>query len=207
MCFYWSVELKTRTQKTHMSNLSQAVRFSLTLPLWTIYILQWTRQTCGLKKLTGKMEMMLQRNEWISLIGCRTFQRYVFMLSTRFVRTSGIVCHKIWSHFLFALHLEAYLALGLWWTCLWYDYFFVMLETEESISEGAVFKSSFRESVSENFLHIFCWIHSGTVSKFLKRLWTMNLYRHHNLGKFCRHINSLQFANHFCNLLGYPLLN
>ena len=80
MCFYWSVELKTRTQKTHMSILSQAVRFSLTLPLWTIYILQWTRQTCGLKKLTGKMEMMLQRNEWISLIGCRTFQRYVFFL-------------------------------------------------------------------------------------------------------------------------------
>ena len=80
MCFYWTVELKTRTQKTHMSNLSQAVRFSLTLPLWTIYILQWTRQTCDLKKLTGKMEMMLQRNEWISLIGCRTFQRYVFFL-------------------------------------------------------------------------------------------------------------------------------
>ena len=143
MCFYWSVELKTRTQKTHMSKLSQAVRFSLTLPLWTIYILQWTRQTCGLKKLTGKMEMMLQRNEWISLIGCRTFQRYVFMLSTRFVRTSGIVCHKIWSHFLFAQHLEAYLPLGLWWTCLWYDYFFVMLETEESISEGSSFQEQF----------------------------------------------------------------
>ena len=31
-------------------------------------------------------------------------------------------------------------------------------------------------------------------------------YRHHNLGKFCQHINSLQFANHFCNLLGYSLL-
>ena len=45
---------------------------------------------------------------------------YVFMLSTRFVRTSGNgLCHKTWSHFLFAQHLEA-----LWWTCLRYDSFF-----------------------------------------------------------------------------------
>ena len=43
--------------------------------------------------------------------------------------------HKTWSHFLFAQHLEAYVMLGLWWTCLRYDIFFLMLETEESISE------------------------------------------------------------------------
>ena len=56
---------------------------------------------------------------------------YVFMLSTRFVRTSGNgLCHKTWSHFLFAQHLEA-----LWWTCLRYDIFFLMLETEELISK------------------------------------------------------------------------
>ena len=35
----------------------------------------------------------------------------------------------------FAQHLEAYLMLGLWLTCLRYDDFFLMLETEESISE------------------------------------------------------------------------
>ena len=43
--------------------------------------------------------------------------------------------HKTWSHFLFAQHLEAYVMLGLWWTCLRYDIFFLMVETEESISE------------------------------------------------------------------------
>ena len=43
--------------------------------------------------------------------------------------------HKTWSHFLFAQHLEAYLLLGLLWTCLRYDIFFLKLETEESISE------------------------------------------------------------------------
>ena len=43
--------------------------------------------------------------------------------------------HKTWSHFLFAQHLEAYVMLGLRWTCLRYDIFFLMVETEESISE------------------------------------------------------------------------
>ena len=45
---------------------------------------------CGANKLTGKLEVVLKRDEWISLFGRRTFkQRYVFMLSTRFVRASG----------------------------------------------------------------------------------------------------------------------
>ena len=43
--------------------------------------------------------------------------------------------HKTWSHFLFAQHLEAHLMLGLWWACLRYDNFSLMLKTEESISE------------------------------------------------------------------------
>ena len=46
-------------------------------------------QMCGANKLTGKMELVLQLNEWTSLPSHGTFQRYVFMLSTRFVRTSG----------------------------------------------------------------------------------------------------------------------
>ena len=91
---------------------------------------------CGAKKLTGKMVLILLREEWISLFGHGTFQRFVFMLSTRFVRTlrNGF-SHKTWSHFLIAQNLEAYLMLGLRWTCLWYDNFFLQLETEESISE------------------------------------------------------------------------
>ena len=69
---------------------------------------------CGANKLTGKTEVVLQRDELISLFGCLTFQRYVFMLSTRFAPTSGNgLSHKTWSHFLFAQHLEAYFFLGL----------------------------------------------------------------------------------------------
>ena len=41
-------------------------------------------------------------------------QRYVFVLSTRFVRTSGnSLSQKTLSHFLFAQHLEANLLLWL----------------------------------------------------------------------------------------------
>ena len=46
-------------------------------------------QMCGTNKLTGKMELVLLRDKWIPLFGYGTFQRYVFMLSTRFVWTSG----------------------------------------------------------------------------------------------------------------------
>ena len=41
---------------------------------------------CGANKLTGEVELVLLRNEWISLFSYGTFQRYVFMFSTR---TSG----------------------------------------------------------------------------------------------------------------------
>ena len=83
------------------------------------------------------MEVVPQRDEWISLFGCRTFQRYVFMLSNWFARTSGNgLSHQTWSHFLFAQHHEAYKY------CSGYGkhardtiIFFLMLETEESISE------------------------------------------------------------------------
>ena len=75
-------------------------------------------------RLTGKIELVLLQNEWISLFSHGTFQRYVFMLFTRFVWTSGNgLSHKTWSHLLFAQHLEAYVLIGLWWTCLRYDIF------------------------------------------------------------------------------------
>ena len=81
---------------------------------------------CVGNKLTGKMEVVLLRKEWISLFSHGTFQHYVFMLSTRFVRTSGNgLSHKTWSHFLFAQHLEAHLLLGLWWISLRCDNFFL----------------------------------------------------------------------------------
>ena len=67
-------------------------------------------QICGTHKLTGKIVLVLQREVGVSLFGHDTFQRYVFMLSTRFVRISGNgLSHKTRSHFLFAQHLEAYL--------------------------------------------------------------------------------------------------
>ena len=81
-------------------------------------------QMCSANKVTGKMVSVQLREEWISLFGHGTYQRYIFTLSTRFVRTSGNGgSHKTWSHFLFAQHLEAYLLLRLWWTCSRYNYF------------------------------------------------------------------------------------
>ena len=44
---------------------------------------------CGANELAGKIELVLLLNEWISWFSHGTFQRYVFMLSARFVRTSG----------------------------------------------------------------------------------------------------------------------
>ena len=91
---------------------------------------------CGANKLTGKMDLVLLRNKWILLFCHGTFQRHVFLLSTRFVRTSrNGSSHKTWSHVLFAQHLEAYLLFALRWICLQYDHFFPRLEAEESISE------------------------------------------------------------------------
>ena len=54
-----------------------------------IWELNYEPQMCGANKLAGKMELVLVRNEWISLFSHGTFQRYVFVLSTRFVRTLG----------------------------------------------------------------------------------------------------------------------
>ena len=80
---------------------------------------------CGANKLTGKMDLVLLRNKWILLFCHGTFQRHVFLLSTRFVRTSrNGSSHKTWSHVLFAQHLEAYLLFALRWICLQYDHFF-----------------------------------------------------------------------------------
>ena len=54
-----------------------------------IWELNYEPKLGGANKLTGKMELVLVRNEWISLFSHGTFQRYVFMLSTWFFRTSG----------------------------------------------------------------------------------------------------------------------
>ena len=124
------------------SCLHEVWRGNLILKIWSyknpsnIWELNYRAQLWGANKFTGKMVLILQREEWISLFGHGTFQCYVFMLSTRFVRTwrNGLF-HKTWRHLLFDQQLEAYLMLGLWWTCLRYDNFSLMLETEESISE------------------------------------------------------------------------
>ena len=85
----------------------------------SIWELNYRAQLWGANKFTGKMVLILQREEWISLFGHGTFQCYVFMLSTWFVRTwrNGLF-HKTWRHLLFAQQLEANLMLGLWWTSL-----------------------------------------------------------------------------------------
>ena len=101
-----------------------------------IWELKYGPQMCGANKLTGEVELVLLRNEWISLFSYGTFQRYVFMFSTR---TSGNGFNCLTKHgatfSLLNISVEAYVMLGLWWTCLRCDIFFLMVETEESTSE------------------------------------------------------------------------
>ena len=53
---------------------------------------------CCANKLTGNMELVLLLNERTSLFSHGTFQRYVFMLSTRFVLTSGNNFNRLTKH-------------------------------------------------------------------------------------------------------------
>ena len=100
-----------------------------------IWELKYRAQMWGANKPTGKMVLILQW-ERISSFDHGTFQRCVFIFYTRYVWTwRNCLSHKTWSHFLFAQHLEAYLMLGLWWKCLRYDNFFLILDIEESISK------------------------------------------------------------------------
>ena len=151
-------------------------------------------------KLTGKMELVLLWGEWISVFGHGTSRHYVFMLSTRFVWTSGNgLSHKTWSHFLFAQYLEAYLLLWLWWTCLWYINLFLMLETGESIS-----KIDSQHRVRAMIMY---W--DGVLA----------IWAHKDAGKHmvCENNCCLQFSNsravfensrvRCCNLPGYLLVN
>ena len=93
---------------------------------------------CGANELAGKMELVLLLNEWISLFSHGTFQLYVFMLSARFARTSGNNFNCITKHgaILSSLNISRRTY------CSGYDehacdtiFFFLMLETEELISE------------------------------------------------------------------------
>ena len=63
---------------------------------------------CGASEIAGKMELVLLLNEWISLFSHGTFQRYVFMLSVRFVRTSGNNFNCLTKHgaILFSLNIS-----------------------------------------------------------------------------------------------------
>ena len=171
-----------------------------------IWELKYRAQMWGANKPTGKMVLILQW-ERISSFDHGTFQRCVFIFYTRYVWTwRNCLSHKTWSHFLFAQHLEAYLMLGLWWKCLRYDNFFLILDIEESISKIDSHQSVWAVIVYLNgFLAI--WAHkyvgkhmvsvnnsslqfsnSRAVFEGPKWLWTINSYRHHNFGEFCRHI-------------------
>ena len=89
-------------------------------------------------KLKGKMESVLPLNEWTSLFTYGTFQRYVFVLSTWFLRTSGNNFNCLAKHGA----TLSFLNISRRTYCSGYDehacdtiYFFLMLETEEPISE------------------------------------------------------------------------
>ena len=76
----------------------------------------------GANKLTAKMEI----SSTAECFSHGTFERYVFMLSTRFVRTSGNNFNCLTKHgaTLFSQHLEAYLLLGVMMNMLAIRYFF-----------------------------------------------------------------------------------
>ena len=102
-----------------------------------IWEINYGPQTCGANKLTGKMELVLQLNEWTSLPSHGTFQRYVFMLSTRFVRTSGNNFNCLTKHLatLSSLSSRGVLTARVMMNMLAIRYFSFMLKTEESVSE------------------------------------------------------------------------
>ena len=87
-----------------VSDVHAAWRGNLILTLlscenpWNIWELNYGPQICGANKLTGKMALVLRLHEWTSLFSHGTFQHYVFMLSTRFVRTSGINFNCLTKH-------------------------------------------------------------------------------------------------------------
>ena len=89
-----------------------------------------------MNKLTGKMELVLLLNELTSLLSHSTFQRYVFMLSARFVRTSGNNFNYLTKHgaTLSSLNISMRTA-RVMMNMLAIRYFSLMLETEESVSE------------------------------------------------------------------------
>ena len=93
---------------------------------------------CGANKLTGKVELVVVRNEWISLFSQGTFQRYIFMLSTRFFRTSRNDFNCLIKHgaTFSSLNISrrTYCS-GYYEHACDTIFFFLKLETEESISE------------------------------------------------------------------------
>ena len=60
-------------------------------------------------------------------------------------------------------------------------------QTVSEVRASQEFESCFWETVSVTILDIFCWIHWGTISEFHKWLWTINSYRHRNLGSLSTH--------------------
>ena len=85
------------------------------------------------------MELVLLRDKRISLFGYGTFQRYVFMLSTRFVWTSGNGFNYLTKHG--ATFSSLYIARRTYWYSGYDEHacdtivLFLMLETNEPISE------------------------------------------------------------------------
>ena len=83
-------------------------------------------QMCGCKQTHG-WSGVSSTAEWMNFIVKSWYFSALFfhVLFLEMLRKWFQLSHKTWSHFLFAQHLEAYVMLGLWWTCLRYDIFFL----------------------------------------------------------------------------------
>ena len=82
----------------------------------------WCEQTRGWNGISSTAERVnfIVQSWYFSALCFHAF----YSIRTNF-RKSFRLSHKTWSHSLFSQHLEAYILLVLWWTCLQCDIFFL----------------------------------------------------------------------------------
>ena len=144
MLFYSKNEVmafpKIKIKLDWVSDVHVYIKSSAVIWFWR-YCHVWFRQTS--KNQITDRKCVVQTNSWVKwrcfYSGMTEFNGFVVVLFSAmfscffldsFELQEMVRCHKTWSLFLFAQHLES-----LWWTCLRYDTFFLMLETEEFISK------------------------------------------------------------------------
>ena len=102
-----------------------------------IWELNYRPQICSVNKLTGKMELALLRiSEFHCLVIILLSAMFSCFLLDLFELQEMVCLTKHGATFSsFNISRRTYCSGYPWWTCLRYDNFFLMLETEESVTE------------------------------------------------------------------------